>query len=65
VDRDGQEVFLPADSIVYAMGMRSNTDSVLELRDVCPETCCVGDCVRPRKARQAIEEGYWAAVRLS
>jgi pyruvate/2-oxoglutarate dehydrogenase complex dihydrolipoamide dehydrogenase (E3) component len=64
VDRDGQEVFLPADSIVYAMGMRSNTDSVLELRDVCPETCCVGDCVRPRKARQAIEEGYWAAVRL-
>ena len=60
-----REEFIPADGIVYAMGMRPNADTVATLRDVCPDTCMVGDCVRPRKARQAIEEGYWAAVRLS
>lgn len=61
---EGQEEFIPADGIVYAMGMRPNTATVDALKDVCLDTCTVGDCVRPRKARQAIEEGYWAAVRL-
>ena len=61
---EGQEEFIPAQGIVYAMGMRSNTATVEELKDVCLDTYTVGDCVRPRKARQAIEEGYWAAVRL-
>ena len=28
-------------------------------------TVCVGDCARARKARQAMEEGYWAAVNLA
>ena len=61
---EGQEEFIPADGIVYAMGMRPNTSTVDALKDVCLDTYSVGDCVRPRKARQAIEEGYWAAVRL-
>ena len=61
---EGQEEFIPADGIVYAMGMRPNTATVDALKDVCLDTYTVGDCVRPRKARQAIEEGYWAAVRL-
>lgn len=62
---EGQEEFIPAQGIVYAMGMRSNTATVEALKDVCLDTYTVGDCVRPRKARQAIEEGYWAAVQLS
>ena len=64
VNAEGAEEFISADSIVYAMGMRPNTAAVAELRDVCLDTFTVGDCVRPRKARQAMEEGYWAAVRL-
>lgn len=62
---EGQEEFIPADGIVYAMGMRPNTATVDALKDVCLDTYTVGDCVRPRKARQAMEEGYWAAVRLA
>jgi pyruvate/2-oxoglutarate dehydrogenase complex dihydrolipoamide dehydrogenase (E3) component len=61
---DGQEEFIPAEGIVYAMGMRANTSTVAELQDVVIDTVTVGDCVRPRKARQAMEEGMWAAIRL-
>ncbi len=61
----GEEEFIPADGIVYAMGMRPNVKTVEELSEVCLDTCAIGDCVRPRKARQAMEEGYWAAVSLS
>ncbi|MBR1781629.1 MAG: FAD-dependent oxidoreductase, partial [Oscillospiraceae bacterium] len=61
----GEEEFIPADGIVYAMGMRPNTDIVSELKDVVLDTVTIGDCNRPRKARQAIEEGYWAAVNLA
>ena len=59
------EEFIPAESVVYAMGMRPAKDTVAALQDVCLDTIAVGDCVRPRKARQAMEEGMWAAIRLA
>jgi NADPH-dependent 2,4-dienoyl-CoA reductase/sulfur reductase-like enzyme len=62
---EGGEEFIPADTIVYAMGMRPNSQTVDALRDVCPDTVAVGDCVKARKARHAMEEGYWAAVNLA
>ena len=65
VNGEGAEEFIAADTIVYAMGMRPNTQTVAELSDVCLDTYTVGDCVKARKARQAMEEGYWAAVRLA
>lgn len=65
INGDGEEEFIPADGIVYAMGMRPNTATVAELSDVCIDTVAVGDCVRARKARHAIEEAYWAAVNLA
>ncbi len=65
VNGDGEEEFIAADGIVYAMGMRPNSQTVAELQDVCLDTIAVGDCVRARKARHAMEEGYWAAIRLA
>ena len=65
VNAEGDEEFIPADGIVYAMGMRPNVKTVEELSGVCLDTRAIGDCVRPRKARQAMEEGYWAAVNLA
>ena len=47
------------------MGMRPNTAAVNELKDVVLDTFTVGDCVRPRKARHAMEEAIWAAVNLA
>ncbi len=61
----GEEEFIPADGIVYAMGMRPNTATVEALRDTAIDVIPIGDCVRPRKARHAMEEGMWAAIRLA
>jgi hypothetical protein len=62
---DGGEKFVAADSIVYAMGMRANKGTVEELSDIVIDTIPVGDCVAPRKARQAMEEAFWAVIRLA
>jgi pyruvate/2-oxoglutarate dehydrogenase complex dihydrolipoamide dehydrogenase (E3) component len=62
---EGGDEFIPADTIVYAMGMRPNSQTVEELWDTVPDTVAVGDCVKARKARNAMEEGYWAAVNLA
>lgn len=65
VDAEGNETFIEADGICYAMGMRPCTDIVANLSDIVIDTEVIGDAVRPRKARQAMEEGFWAAVRLA
>ncbi|MCD8143807.1 MAG: FAD-dependent oxidoreductase [Oscillospiraceae bacterium] len=65
LDETGAEVVIPVDSVVYAMGMRPNTATVEQLRDTVIDVIPVGDCVKARKARQAMEEGFWAAVRLA
>lgn len=64
VNSEGGEEFIPADTVVYAMGMRSKSALADTFRDSCPDVIPVGDCVRARKARQAMEEGFNAANRL-
>lgn len=64
-DRAGGEGLIPAEAVVYALGMKTDREEVAALYDACPHTVCIGDCVRPRKARHAISEGLWAAVNLS
>lgn len=64
VNSEGSEEFIPADTVVYAMGMRPNTATVEALADSCIDVSAIGDCVRPRKARQAMEEGFNAAVNI-
>ena len=63
--KDGEEQFIPADDIVYAMGMRPNTAEVEALKDIVLDTVMIGDCVRPRKARHAMEEATWAVINLA
>ncbi len=65
VDRDGEKHFIAADSVVYAMGMRANSDVAAALEDSADEVVAAGDCVRARKASNAMYEGFWAAVNLS
>ena len=36
-----------------------------ELADVCLDTRAVGDCVRPRKVKDALFDGKWAAIDLA
>ena len=62
-EENGEEVFLPADVVVCALGMVPRKPG--ELADVCLDTRAVGDCVRPRKVKDALFDGKWAAIDLA
>ncbi|MCD8322427.1 MAG: FAD-dependent oxidoreductase [Oscillospiraceae bacterium] len=67
VDATGQEQIIQADSVIYALGLRSNMAAYESLLYTAPEVIPVGDCLRgvkAKKTREAMLEGYWAAVRL-
>jgi len=66
-DADGAEVVIDADSVIYALGLRSNMGAYESLFYSAPQVIAVGDCLRgvkPKKTREAMLEGYWAAIRL-
>jgi len=55
----GNEIFLlPADTVILAVGMRSDNKLAQALEGAAPEVHMVGDCVRPR---DAAEVSYQAA----
>ena len=63
-NKEGMEVFLEADNIVLAAG--STPDKALgeSLKGKYFEFFEVGDCIEPRRIREAIEEAIWAAVAI-
>jgi pyruvate/2-oxoglutarate dehydrogenase complex dihydrolipoamide dehydrogenase (E3) component len=64
ITEDGVEMFLPADNVVLSTG--STPDNILakSLKGKYLDFAEIGDCVEPRKIREALEEGIWAAVSL-
>lgn len=58
--------FLPADTVVAALGMQANDTAGLEALVQQAGIPCykIGDCVKARKIYDAIEEGYTAAAAL-
>ena len=66
-DADGVGHIVEAESVIYALGLRSNMDAYESLFYSAPQVIAVGDCLRgvkPKKTREAMLEGYWAAIRL-
>ena len=66
-DADGGEHIIHADSVIYALGLRSNMATYDSLIYSAPVVIPVGDCLRgvkAKKTRDAMLEGYWAALRL-
>ncbi|MEM3012867.1 MAG: FAD-dependent oxidoreductase, partial [Candidatus Hadarchaeales archaeon] len=59
----GEEVF-PAESVVLAVGSRPNSSLAEELKGKVEELYLVGDCSQPRKALEAIQEGWEVGLRL-
>ena len=62
LDSDGNEHFVEADTVLYAVGQRANTAAVDALRGACDWFVAVGDCVRARQVKQATYEGFCAAM---
>jgi len=61
-DKGGKEQFIEADTVVLAVGVQSNSDTVDQLRDCVPDFYPVGDCVKPRRIMEAMRGGYYAAL---
>ena len=53
--------FFPADSVVLAVGFRSDNKLLSQLEGKVGELHAIGDCVEPRRIAQAVENGYRVA----
>jgi NADPH-dependent 2,4-dienoyl-CoA reductase/sulfur reductase-like enzyme len=58
----GHEHNLDAETILFATGLKARSALVDSLRDSCPWFVSVGDCVRSRQVKQAVYEGFCAAM---
>jgi 2,4-dienoyl-CoA reductase-like NADH-dependent reductase (Old Yellow Enzyme family)/thioredoxin reductase len=61
IDKDGNEEFLPADTVVVTCGRVPNEFLKEALIGKIPEVHAIGDCIQPRNIGSAIHEGaFWA-----
>ncbi len=56
--------FVPADTIVLAVGLKPENNLAEELKRIVPEFYAIGDCVEPRNALEAINEGAEIARKI-
>jgi len=59
-----QEQFIPADTVVLAVGAKSNNRLYQEIKDKVPEVYLIGDAQKPRKTLDAIHEAFEVACRI-
>jgi 2,4-dienoyl-CoA reductase-like NADH-dependent reductase (Old Yellow Enzyme family)/thioredoxin reductase len=62
IDKEGKEQIVEADTVVLAVGMQSDSDTVDRLRYCVPDFYPIGDCVKPQKILEAMQGGYFAAL---
>ncbi len=64
VDAEGKEVFVPGETVICALGQRSRTDVVEELRDCAPYVSVIGDAQKVSTITNAVYRGYHTALDL-
>jgi 2,4-dienoyl-CoA reductase (NADPH2) len=64
VDKNGSEIFLPADMVIVAGPRRPENRLLTEIDNLTDETYIAGDAVVPRFMDNAIHEGYKIGVRI-
>ena len=55
---------LPADRIILAAGMKSNTELAHSFYGIVPETYIIGDCNRVGKVKEATQDGFLFATNI-
>ncbi|MHC1720149.1 MAG: FAD-dependent oxidoreductase [Clostridiaceae bacterium] len=60
-DSAGKEVFLPADTVITAFGMKSRSALATEIADKYPVASIVGDCGKVAQIGGAVRGGFFAA----
>lgn len=61
-DKDGQEVMIYGETVICALGQRSRTETVEELRDSAPVVSVIGDAAKVSTITNAVYWGYHAAL---
>jgi 2-enoate reductase len=64
VKPDGSDVTIPADSVILAMGVKSENSLFESLRDIMKEVYLVGDGSCPAKVGDAVHSGFVAGWRI-
>jgi NADPH-dependent 2,4-dienoyl-CoA reductase/sulfur reductase-like enzyme len=62
--RNGSSEFFNAGTIVIAVGMKSENQLAENLKATVPEIHIIGDCINPRRIREAITEGYSVGLKI-
>lgn len=64
--QNGTELFIPADTCVFSMGMKPNSDAVEAIQALIKDTpvYVIGDCKAPGKVGDAVRGGYMAAMQI-
>lgn len=63
-EKDGQVEFIPADTVVLAVGAQPERSLAEELEGKVAELHVIGDAVKPRKVTEAVREGFDLALTL-
>lgn len=58
VMQDGEPGFIEGDAVVVAVGFRANPKNTEPFKGKAPEVYYIGDCVKARMIKEAIEEGF-------
>jgi len=64
ITMEGERKTIEVDTIVLAVGACPNTKLIEGIEGKVPEVYQVGDCVKPRKIRDAIGEGYRVGLHI-
>jgi len=64
VNRQGAPEFIEGDAVVLAVGLRLEHEISEAFRGKASEIYTIGDCVRPRMIREAVEEGLTVGLKI-
>ena len=67
INQNNQEEFIPADTIIYSVGMKPEEEVAEKLINAVNDNIPVykiGDCVRPAKVFEAVREGFEAGITI-
>ena len=64
VSQNGEECTLPADRVVYCIGMRARRALAESFYGITYDVQMIGDCMGARRINEASHEGYFAGHRI-
>lgn len=64
VEETGKEMFLEADTVLIAAGMKGTLPNFVNWHELAEEVIFVGDCRKPSKIQEAMRTGYCAGVTI-